>query len=171
MPPHRAREERRPVRIGARLKSGRGWFDAVIRNVSPSGVMAMCEPAPERGDYVEVRCGTYVIVARVAWTKDDCFGARTQNPIELPDLIAGSEGRARMSEERCKLARARADAPRRPGLGERAAASARFARAFEFLSLACVGVGLAALAAGAAYDALSRPLDAAAEALATGQVK
>ena len=34
MSAHRTREPRRPVRIGARLKSGRGWSDVVLRNVS-----------------------------------------------------------------------------------------------------------------------------------------
>src|SRR5688572_28685416 len=34
MSAHRTREPRRPVRIGARLKSGRGWSDIVLRNVS-----------------------------------------------------------------------------------------------------------------------------------------
>ena len=57
MSANRAREPRQPVRIGARLKSGRGWSDVVLRNVSTRGVMGQCAAPPARGDYVEVRCG------------------------------------------------------------------------------------------------------------------
>src|SRR5688572_12895721 len=90
-----ARERREPVKIGARLKNGRGWSNVVLRNVSPHGVMGLCDPPPARGEYIEVRCGAYLIVARVAWARDDCFGARAQDIIVLPDLIACSQGRTR----------------------------------------------------------------------------
>ena len=103
MSAHRLREPRQPVRIGARLKTGRGWSDIVLRNVSARGVMGQCSAPPERGDYVEVRCGAYVIVARVAWAREDSFGARAQDLIALDDLIASAEGRARQTDRHAGL--------------------------------------------------------------------
>ena len=162
MSANRAREPRQPVRIGARLKSGRGWSDVVLRNVSTRGVMGQCAAPPARGDYVEVRCGDYVIVARVAWACDDRFGARAQDLIALPDLVASSEGRAR------KAPRPVRSMPRAPSLSERSFASVRLGRAFEFLSVVLAGAALAAVLGGAAHDALARPTAAVSHALDRG---
>ena len=166
MSAHRAREPRLPVRIGARIKSGPGWRDVVIRNVSARGVMGECATAPARGDYVEVRCGSYVIVARVAWATDGRFGARTQDVIALSDLIACSEGRARPASERRRQPRAVQLAPRAPSPEERSQASARLGRAFEFASLIATGAALATLLGAAAHDALARPAGSVSHALA-----
>ena len=43
MAAHRARKPRQPVRIGARLKSGLGWSDVVLRNVSPRHPPSLAE--------------------------------------------------------------------------------------------------------------------------------
>ena len=168
MSANRAREPRQPVRIGARLKSGRGWSDVVLRNVSTRGVMGQCAATPARGDYVEVRCGDYVIVARVAWACDDRFGARAQDLIALPDLVASSEGRALAAPDRRKAPRPVRSAPRAPSLSERNFASVRLGRAFEFLSVVLAGAALAAVLGGAAHDALARPTAAVSHALDRG---
>lgn len=168
MSAHRAREPRQPVRIGARLKSGQGWSDVVLRNVSARGVMGECPAPPARGEYVEVRCGAYVIIARVAWAGDDSFGARAQDLIALPDLIACSEGRAALAAERRQQSRPVKPAPVARSLEERSFASARLGRAFEFLSLVVVGVALAVMLAGAAHDTLAAPADKVSQALAAG---
>lgn len=168
MSAHRAREPRKPVRIGARLKSGRGWSDVVLRNVSARGVMGQCPAPPERGDYVEVRCGSYVIVARVAWASADAFGARTQDLIALPDLIASSEGREAAAKERRKKTRPVKLVQRPKSLEEQSFASARFGRAFEFASLILAGAALAAVLGGAAHDAIAKPAEKISQALAEG---
>lgn len=162
---HKAREKRRPVRIAARLRRASGWSDLVIRNVSPRGMMGQCADPPERGDYVEVRCGGYVIVARVAWTGEESFGARAQDLIELEQLVAGAEGRAQAHGERRQGGRAELPPPPRPDLAARQAASERFARRFDFLSVALAGLALAGLAASAAHEVLAKPFDRAAAAL------
>ena len=169
MSAHRTREPRQPVRIGARLKSGRGWSDIVLRNVSARGVMGQCAAPPERGDYVEVRCGAYVIVARVAWAREDSFGARAQDLIALDDLIASAEGRSRQTDERRQQERAATSGRYRPTIAERSFASLRLGRLFEFGSLILVGAALATLLGGTAHDALARPVSAVSQALATGE--
>jgi hypothetical protein len=171
MSAHRAREPRQPVRIGARLKSGRGWSDVVLRNVSARGVMGQCPQPPERGDYVEVRCGAYVIVAHVAWATEDRFGARARDLIALTDLIACAEGRQRPVDDRRRQQRpARPARPAVP-LAERSFASARLGRAFEFFSVALAGAALAGVLGGAAHDALARPADQISQALAAGEAR
>ena len=169
MSAHRAREPRQPVTIGARLKSGRGWSDIVLRNVSARGVMGQCPAPPARGDYVEMRCGAYVIVARVAWARDDRFGARAQDRIELADLIACAEGRARQAEERRRRVRAEAPVRHRPTVADRNFASQRLGRLFEFGVLIAGGAALAAMLGGAAHDALARPAAAVSQALTAGE--
>ena len=171
MSAHRAREPRQPVRIGARLKSGQGWRDVVLRNVSARGVMGECPAPPERGDYVEVRCGAYVIVARVQWASDDKFGARAQDLIALTDLIACAEGRQRPADER-RLER-RPAKPQRPQttLAERSFASVRLGRAFECCSVALAGAALATVLGGAVHDALAHPAGQVSRALATGEAR
>ncbi len=158
MPVYRAREPRQPVRIGARLRCGRGWSNVVIRNVSSHGVMGESAVPPARGDYVEVRCGDYVIVARIAWATRDRFGARAQDRIELPELVACAQGRA-TARERRRQPRAVESRPARPATAIRAAASARFSRAFDFACVAIVGAAMAAMFAGAAHEALARPAE------------
>ena len=162
-----AREIRQPVKIGARLKSGRGWSNVVLRNVSPHGVMGLCDPPPARGDYIEVRCGAYVIVARVAWARDDCFGARAQDIIVLPDLIACGQGRTQPAPERRREPRPRV-APAPLSLVARAAANVRLARALDFGAIALAGATLASLSASLAHDAVARPAAEISRALAEG---
>jgi hypothetical protein len=159
------------VRIGARLRSGQGWSDVVLHNVSTRGVMGECRQPPARGEYVEVRCGAYVIVARVAWAGDDRFGARAQDLIALPDLIAGGQGRAAPAGERRRKPRPVRPAPTARSLEERGFASARLGRAFEFASLILAGATLAAVLGDAAHDALAKPAGRVSQALASGAAR
>jgi hypothetical protein len=171
MSAQRAREPRQPVRIGGRLKSGRGWSDVVLRNVSARGVMGECPAPPDRGDYVELRCGDYVIVARVAWASGSHFGARAQDLIELADLTASAEGRAREAGERRRRLRPVQSDPRAPSIADRSFASARLGRAFEFGSLIIAGAALASLLGGAAHDALARPVAKVSQSLVKGEAR
>jgi hypothetical protein len=163
---YKTRADRRAVSIAARLRCSRGWSDVVIRNVSSSGLMGASPNPPARGDYVEVRCGTYVMVARVAWSEGAAFGAQGQGRIYLPDLMAGSEGRAKPPAERRKLPRGPL-LMRPPTMAERADRSVRAARLFDFASVALSGTIFAGLATSVAYQALANPLERASQILAT----
>ena len=165
MAAHRLREPRLPVSLVARIKSGPGWRDTVIRNVSSRGVMGECGAPPSRGDYVEVRCGDYVIVARVAWVSGDRFGARTQDVIELSHLVASSQGRHRPATDRRRHPRPVHGPDPVRSLVERRIASARLARVCEFAGLVAAGAALAVMLGGAAHDAMARPAQKVAHAL------
>jgi len=156
MPQH-TREPRKPVRIGVRLKDDAGWSDAQILNISSRGVMALCQDPPGRGSYVEIRRGTYVMIGRVAWTATDRIGVHVRERISVEDLLLPvSPGR--------KIARTANDVQmrvcerRKPSVQERAEASGRFARAFDFAAIAILAVGLAVLAAGTASRVFAEPM-------------
>jgi len=166
MPLYNSREPRQPVSIGGRFNIGGGWRDLHIRNISPRGIMAACADPPTRGDYVELRCGPQVIVARVVWVRDGRFGARTQDKIDLSALTGGSQPSAGEMPERRWRMRAPKSAPQQLSLAARFAASRQFSRLFDFASLAIVGAVLAAVAAAAAYEALSSSLGRVGTALA-----
>ena len=157
MMPQRQREPRKPVRVPVRLKDDAGWSDAQILNVSDRGLMAMCAEPPPRGSFVEIRRGGYVMVGHVAWTADDRFGARVRERIVLDDLLRPvTPGRtAPRPGAECEV---RVRTPRKPTVQERAAASARFARAFDFAAVAIVASGMAVLATSLVTNVFSEPL-------------
>ena len=73
--------------IPARLKQDAGWFDICIRDISPKGLLVQGASPPRRGSYVEIRRGAHVIVAKVAWAKDQQFGLTTQDIVPVDALI------------------------------------------------------------------------------------
>ncbi len=155
--PQRTREPRKPVRIGVRLKDDAGWSDAQILNISSRGIMALCQDPPGRGSYVEIRRGTYVMIGRVAWTAADRIGVHVREQISVEDLLLPvSPGR--------KVARTANDVQMRvcerrtPSAEERAAASRRFARVFDFAAIGILATGLAVVASGIAVGAFVEPL-------------
>jgi hypothetical protein len=153
----RQREPRKPVRVPVRLKDDAGWCDAQIVNVSERGLMAMCAEPPPRGSYVEIRRGGYVMVGHVAWTADDRFGARVRERIVLDDLLRPVVP-GRTSQRPGAECEVRVRTPRAPTLEERAAASARFARAFDFAAVAIAASVMAVLATTVVTAVFSEPL-------------
>jgi hypothetical protein len=155
--PQRTREPRKPVQIGVRLKNDAGWSDAQILNLSSRGVMALCQDPPRRGSYVEIRRGTYVMIGRVAWTGTDRIGIHVRERIEVEDLLLpvtpGRKVRRVPNDVQMRVCERR-----KPSPDERAAASARFSRAFDFAAIAVVAIGLAVIASGVATRALAEPM-------------
>ena len=81
------RHPRRKVLIPARLKQDTGWFDICIRDISPKGLLVQGSSPPRRGTYVEIRRGAHVIIAKVAWAKEQQFGLTTQDILLVDALI------------------------------------------------------------------------------------
>ena len=151
------REPRVPVLLSVRVKTDFGWGDAHVQNVSTRGMMATCITPPSRGTYVEVRRGAYVVVGRVIWSSRDRFGLFAQDAIDLSDLISTASPRAPADRRR---------EPRTPEPSrvhhkcatEIGAASARFARTFDFAALTAVAIGAALLVAETASEMFATPL-------------
>lgn len=150
--------------IQARMRSGAAWSDALILNVSSKGLLVRSDQAPNRGTFLEIRRGPYVIVARVVWSEPGRFGVQTQDPVPTQGLIQDSGGAevprppavTRASERRAstRAAEVRHESSRQKG------------RAAEFAVIA-FGCALAAvLIGGAIAEVAAKPMDAVQAALA-----
>lgn len=118
--------------------------------------------APSRGSYLEIRRGSYVIVARVVWANADRFGVWTQDAIPADGLIKHPDRNAAAKPEADSFVDRRA-APR--PTSERHETSRSRARAMEFGAFALLGAVGATMALGAVEELLARPLAAVETAL------
>ena len=155
--------------IRVRMQAGAGWSDACVLNLSPRGLGLQGPSAPQIGSYVELRRGRHVIIGRIVWAKYHRFGVRTQDRVPMESLI-------REPEVLCDDMAPPPDAPvfdRRVAM--RAAAvrhddSRIFARGFEFISIAMLGVAAALLASSGVSKAVAGPLSQISTALNGGVV-
>ena len=146
------------------MRVGSAWRDACILDLSSRGLMIQASNPPPGGSYLELRRGRHVIIARVMWSRDRRAGLRAQDELPTDAIIAEPD---------------RSDGPLIvPGGERRATPVARVpratahersrwrSRAWEFASLALVGLTFATLAYGAVAAVLEKPLLAVETALA-----
>ncbi|WP_420854336.1 PilZ domain-containing protein [Sphingomicrobium nitratireducens] len=81
------RSPRSPTNISARIRHDGGWDDVAILNISQHGMMLATKPKLNRGAYVEVRRGPYVIIAQIIWSNEAFAGARSQDRISVGHLL------------------------------------------------------------------------------------
>jgi hypothetical protein len=86
-PSHRPRELRRRVVIPARLRSGCGWTDACILNISSRGLLIHSALTGPQGSTVELRRGDYVIVARVVWQDGARAGLCAEELLPVHEML------------------------------------------------------------------------------------
>lgn len=86
----KAREERRALLLSARMLAEQGWRDVTVCNVSSRGMMLRSEDPPDRNAFVEIRHRNACIVGRVIWSRGTCFGIRTQDRVDLCELLSQS---------------------------------------------------------------------------------
>lgn len=157
------REDRRSVRIPARLYADASWTDVTIRNVSSRGMLLETSVPLKRGVYLEVRRGTAVIIARAVWTKGKKAGVRTQD-IVLVDQLIKSAGRCASATPglRGGVVMERRSALRPEQTHE---LSRVFARAREFAAVCGFAFLVSAFVADVTYNALAKPVGDLSEAL------
>ena len=151
--------------IQARMRIGATWSDACILNLSSRGMLVHAQSVPERGNYLEIRRGQHVVVARVVWSGDQRCGVRTQDPLRADQLIAETDNSSFGSRSMTETVERRS-APR--PTAARYEASRTRGRAFEFGSLAAVGLAAAFLLFATLDELLGRPLVAVEAVLASG---
>jgi len=84
----KTREDRRATFIPARARTSRGWIDVVIRNASGHGAMLQTSrPAPRRGEYIEIRRDTMVVVGCITWSKANRCGVNIREKIAFDELL------------------------------------------------------------------------------------
>jgi hypothetical protein len=154
------REERQKVMIKARMLSGTSWDDVCVLNLSAHGVGIQAAEPPPRGTYVEIRRGSHVIVARVAWSKGHRAGLRSQDRIFIKaivnDTATAPPRNAGQPLERRRVPRT-AQQPHEQ--------SRSLGRAMEFVCFAVIAGAVALTAFGAVEQALARPLSQISAAL------
>ena len=166
----KAREPRRKVLLHGRMQAGDNWVNVTIHNVSSRGLMGQCASRVERGNYVDIRHRSQVIVGRVVWTQRGRFGLRTRDPIDLADLI-GEPAPALVGERR---RRGRASSPvHKPAAAERYLASRHLSSMFQFVGIAIVLAAIALVLAERVHSLLVQPLGLARTAMsvAAGQAE
>lgn len=146
------REPRQKVLIHARMRVGASWSDACILNLSPRGMLVQSQSAPDRGNYLEIRRGQHVVVARVVWSSGQRFGVHTQDIIRPDELTRDTDN----SSARSLAQPERRVAPR--SMVTRHESSRQRGRAFEFCTLAALGLGSAFLLFATIAELLARPL-------------
>jgi hypothetical protein len=163
------RERRRVTSLKAQMRTDDGWCDVIVCNISPRGLMMKCDAPPPRGAFVEVLHRSVHIVGHVRWSHGRRLGIRTQDPIDIEALLAPAQiGAGKPRAERRPSAQARAAAPTL-SIADRAEASRRFARAFDWLTIAAAVAIAATLVAQTAGAALKAPLKQVTNALTRAQ--
>ncbi len=169
LPSYKSREARRQVLIPCRMKSARGWGDACIHNISSRGMMIASDDPLQAGEYVDIRRGRQVVIARVIWQRDRFAGIRTQDRISADVLVneprlEGKPAAIEVGEDR-RSARHRLvseiDAARRM---ER---SRSISSALQFGALCLFGLAAAATIAVQVGHMLSAPTARIEQALST----
>lgn len=151
------REPRRNVMISARMRAGERWSDANILNVSSRGLLLHSGSPPSRGTYIEVRRGSYVIVARVVWTDANRFGVRAQDKLSFDSLVAERPAVMQPAND-AGASNERRASPRSDGLEWRHTQFRDRSRVLQFAWLLGIGFVLSTFVYKAVEDTLSQPM-------------
>lgn len=107
----KTRDPRRKVLVKARMRAGERWSDVTVCNVSRRGMLLKIPDAPQRGEYVEIRCDTVCVIGRVVWSSAPNLGIRAQDDIDIAALLH-ERARSHPDQERRAVPRdARSAAP------------------------------------------------------------
>jgi hypothetical protein len=153
------REERQRVMLPARMRTGSGWSDACILNISRKGLLVYSSGSAEPGSFVEIRRGGQLVVARVVWRRNQRIGLRSPDPVRIEDIITTETA---ASAVQASIAQFHADRRRLPRNGDK---SRNHARAMEFMAVILAATALAGAAVSGVNDALGAPLAAVRVAL------
>jgi hypothetical protein len=169
MDAQKSREPRRIVLVTGRMRHDSGWTDLTICNLSAHGLMAKCAKPPPRGTFVEVRRGTVCIVGQVRWAYAGRLGIRTQERIDIAGLLGdapAASGQGADDRRQVQRSRSPGGEGRSSPSGALEERSRRWARRFDWLVVATVGIVSAGLLVAQVHSTLSRPLAQARAALA-----
>lgn len=151
------REDRSPILLAARMRDAEGWHDVTICNASSRGLMVRANPAPPTGSFVEVHKADICIVGQVKWSKESCFGLRTQDRIDVRYLRTSQKTLNTLAASNDRRVAARsAEQPFDPArMAERSRA---FSRLFDYAIVASVVIAAAILLSQTAGSVLKAPL-------------
>jgi hypothetical protein len=156
------REERRRTVLPARIRSGSGWADACILNVSSRGLMVYTTGAANPGTVIEIRRGAQIVIARVVWRRNRRLGLATQGEVPVSDIISNTTAASAAASTPALSSDFMFDRRRH----RRSHDQSRFrSRAFEFASIVLAGALLGGIAAVWVQETLAKPLTVVTAAL------
>lgn len=147
------------------MRVGNEWRDVSIRNVSSRGMMLASDEPPPPGAYLEIRKAMMVVIARAVWARDGFFGIRTQDRVDLDDLLNNAQSRPGDWKPGAAKDRRASDRPRQPSPAERAERSRHRGRVMQFVVVALVAGAMALLIAQEVGELLAVPFAAIRQAL------
>lgn len=142
-------EDRNQAILQARLRGGGAERDACLLDLSSRGFMALADPAPPRGSYIELVVGRHSLVGQVQWSEERRFGVRLREQVDAQVVLANEAAPTAL-----KAARA---ARTKPSIESRLAFSHHFARGFTYGILAAV-TGVVATTMASAVSTSLAPL-------------
>jgi hypothetical protein len=132
------------------MRTGAGWNDACILNISSRGLQIHASRCVPKGDSIELWRGDIVITARVVWRSGARAGLQSDECIPVEDIMSLGQSPA---------LRLTAGNPRERRVRHRSHAESRIqARTFEFLSIAAIAATLSSGLFLIVLDVLARPL-------------
>lgn len=146
----KTREARMKVVVSARIYTGSAWTDATILNMSSRGLMLKIDAELKRGEYVEIRRGTLIIIARVIWVRDGHVGLRAQDEIDIAAIVNEPRLLSRPKALAAGQAGERRQASRvvPASIVQRAERSRAVARASQFIAICTVGIAASIVLVG-----------------------
>jgi hypothetical protein len=159
----KAREPRLAVSLLCRMRVGDDWHEIRIRNVSGRGLGALSQNPPALAQYVEVRRGPIIIVARVVWQQGCCFVLRTQDRIDILGLV--EQRSPAKDREPGQRNTERRRSPRGEDCASTAERSKRFSSALQYAALGAAGLAAAIFASSVVRQAFATPLAVVSDAL------
>lgn len=145
--------------LPARLRVQSGWSDACILDISSRGMLIQVKSAPQ-DDYIELRKGEHVIIARVVWRDRQKLGLSTQERVPVDRIL---DPRLSNSAPLATSSYPRVERRARPRTHEQ---SRERGRLLEFVCASFIGAALAVSAAGLIQQAFAGPLAKVETALA-----
>ncbi|HYZ47882.1 MAG TPA: PilZ domain-containing protein [Sphingomonas sp.] len=139
----KTRDPRLSVLVPAQLRAGSGWAAAWVHNVSRRGMMLSCAMPPELGSFIEIRLDEACYAAKIVWVRDQRFGVRTREAVQLAADAAAA------------LAPGTKAAGSRKSPDQKWADARATGRLVEFTAAAAIGALLAAAAAALSWYTLA----------------
>lgn len=145
------------------MRTGAGWGDVVIHNMSSRGLLAAADQPCRPGTVIEIRRVHHIVIGRVVWSSDKYFGVRTQDRIDVDAILdakppahrpGSAPGEQHADAERRAFARKISQA----SLADRTERNRVLASAFQFFVIGAAAVVASLLIAQQVRDLLSRPL-------------
>jgi hypothetical protein len=161
------REPRQVVLVTCRMRYDSGWADMTICNLSSRGLMAKCADPPPRGTFVEVRRGTVCVVGQVRWAYGGRIGIRAQEQIDILGLLGKAPAaQSPGANERRLGPRGHDHGKSREPSDAAEERSRRWARRFDWIVVATVGIISAGVLVAQVHSILSAPFTQVRAALA-----